>query len=142
MFKKLGKSVMIDYQTYFRYPRKISIGSNVSINRGTKIFASYHYKEAEIIIGNDISIGPEVVIFSAGHDHQFINLPDIAKTIKINDCVWIGGRSVILPGVEIGEGAVIGAGSIVTKNIPPYTIAAGNPAKAIKPRTIKSQQSN
>lgn len=136
IFKKFGNNNMIDYKTFFRYPWKIEIGSNVSINRLTSIYGSFHKKEALVIIGNNVSIGPEVSIFSAGHDYTGLNLPDTGKSIIINDYVWIGGRAILLPGVELGEGAVVGAGSVVTRSIPPYTVVAGNPAKEIKKRKI------
>ena len=137
IFKKFGKKNFIDYKTYFRYPSKISIGNNVWINRGGEFFPSYFVKDCEIIIGNNVAIGPGVIFFSAGHDYKDLKLPVIGKTIVINDYVWIGGKSIILPGVELGEGSIIGAGSVVTKNIPPYTIAVGNPAKVVKKRKLK-----
>jgi maltose O-acetyltransferase len=136
MLKKLGKNSYIDYGTYFRYPKKISIGNQVIINKNCKFYASFHDKKAEIIIGNNIAIAPGVSIYSASHDHSNITLPHIGDTVKINDDVWIGARSTILPGVELGKGAVVGAGSVVTKNVPEFTIVAGNPAKTIKKRTI------
>jgi acetyltransferase-like isoleucine patch superfamily enzyme len=137
VLKKLGKNSYIDYGTYFRYPQKISIGNQVIINKNCKFYASFHNKKAEIIIGNNVLIAPEVSIYSAGHDHSNISLPHIGSTVKINDDVWIGARSIILPGVELGKGAVIGAGSVVTKNVPEFSIVAGNPAKIINKRIIK-----
>ena len=134
--KRLGKNSYIDYGTYFRYPRKISIGDKVTINKNCKFYASYHIKEALIIIGNNVRIAPEVSFYSAGHNYSDLSCPDIGATIKINDNVWIGARAIILQGVEIEEGAVIGAGSVVTKNIPEYTVAVGSPAKIIKKRVI------
>lgn len=138
VLKKLGKNGFIDYGVYIRYPFKVSIGDNVWINRNCSLYPSAQIKEAEIVIGNNVAIGPETSLFSAGHDHRQINLPDIARTIRIGDHVWIGGKSIILPGVEIGEGAVVGAGSVVTKNVAPYTIVAGNPARMIKNRDIQT----
>lgn len=137
IFKKYGKKNNIDYRTYFRYPSKICIGNQVWINRGCQLFGSYYKKEVGIIIGNNVAIGPNVVIFTATHNYQYLDLPDEAATVTVEDNVWIGGNSTILPGVTIGEGCVIGAGSTVTKSIPPYTIAVGNPAVVIKRRVIK-----
>lgn len=137
LFKKIGFNVFIDMGCYFRYPNRISIGSNVSINRNCKIFGSYHIKNAEIRIGNNVRIGPEVVIFGAGHDHSFINLPNIADSIIIENNVWIGGNSTILHGVTIGNGSIVAAGSVVTTNIPPMKIVGGVPAKILKDRILK-----
>ncbi|MBT5016355.1 acyltransferase [Candidatus Peregrinibacteria bacterium] len=138
LFKKLGKKTFIDYRTYFRYPSKIQIGSHVSVNRGSKFFPIQQVKNVEIIIKDHVAIGPDVTIFAGGHDHNYLNLPVVGKTVTIEKYVWIGGKSIILGGVTIGEGAIIGAGSVVSKNIPPYTIAAGVPAKVIKKRTLKN----
>lgn len=136
LFKKFGRGCHIDYKTYFRYTKKITIGDDVSINRGCAFYASYFIKEAYIKIGNNVSIGPQVTFFSAGHDYKYIDRPDIGGSIIVDDNVWIGGRSVILPGVTVGRGAVVGAGSVVTKDVSPWTIVAGNPAKLIKQRVL------
>ncbi len=136
MFKKIGKNTYIDYETYFRYSNRIQIGSNTVINRGCKFFASYYKKDVIISIGNNVAIAPYCVFYSAGHDYSKIDLPDIAKSIIIDDNVWVGGSTIILPGVKIAEGAIIGAGSVVTKDIPAYSIAVGNPARVIKKREL------
>jgi acetyltransferase-like isoleucine patch superfamily enzyme len=108
-FRRLGKRCYIDYKTYFRYPKKISIGDDVSINRGCRFFASFHIKEAVIRVGNYVAFGPEVCVFSAGHDSRFRHLPNTAGSVIVEDYCWIGGRAVLLPGVRIGEGAVVAA---------------------------------
>ena len=82
-------------------------------------------------------MGPDVVILTHTHKIADITIPmglqgSEVKPVTIGNDVWIGMRSIIMPGVTIGEGAVIGAGSVVTKNIPPYSIAVGTPAKVIK----------
>lgn len=140
--KKLGKKGNIDYTVYMRYMNKIEIGDNVWINRGCKLFASHAIKDMKISIGNHVAIGPECVFFGAGHDPSDIDLPDTAGNIIIGDHVWIGGRSVILQNVTIGEGAVIAAGSVVTRDVPPYTIVGGIPAKKIKDRIINKDIHN
>lgn len=131
---RLGRGVHIDYGVYFRYPKKIFLGDGVSINKDCRFYASHAVKDAYIMIGNNAVIGPEVAFFSAGHDYKNIELPDTARSIVIEKNVWIGGRAIILPGVTVREGAVIGAGAVVTKDISPYTVAAGNPAREIKKR--------
>ena len=115
-------------------PRNISIGNRCRINSNTWISGM-----GKIHIGNDVQIGPRVVILTANHtfnlvDQTIYSQGSTIKNVSIGDDVWIGVNVVILPGVNIGTGCVIGAGSIVTKDIPPYSVAVGNPAKVIKMR--------
>lgn len=136
-FGKLGRAPLIDYGTYFRYPRKIRLGDNVAINRGCELIASRLAEGGTITIGNNVLLGPNVKVFAGGHDQATIDLVDTSDPVVINNYVWIGGNSTILGGVTIGEGAVIGAGSVVTHDVPPYTITAGNPARVIKSRILQ-----
>lgn len=136
ILKKKGKRVFIDTNVYFRYPNRVSIGNDVSVNRGCSFYPSYHFKEAEIILGNNIRLGPNVCFLAAGHDHTKINLPDTAARIEVKDNVWIGANTSILQGVTIGEGAIIAAGSVVNKDVSPYQICGGIPAKYLKDREI------
>lgn len=129
----------VDYKTYIRYPSKVSIGSGTTINRGCRFYASHFHKDVRIRIGNHVAVAPEVSFFAAGHDYTELSLPDIAASITVGDHAWIGARSIVLQGVTIGEGAVIAAGSVVTKDIPPYTVAAGVPARVIKKRDLNVQ---
>lgn len=140
--KHFGKGSFIDYGTYIRFPFRVSIGDNVWINRNCNFYPSGLIKDAGIIIGNNVAIGPNLSIFCAAHDYRRLDLPDIAKSVRIGDNVWIGGHCIILPGIEIGEGAVVGAGSVVTKNVQPYEIVAGNPARRIKMREIQAQEAS
>ena len=136
ILKKLGKKCLLDYRTYFRYPSKISIGDNVFINRGCSLYASYMVPDVEIKIGNNVVLSPHVQIFTASHDYSALDLADVAASVIIEDNVWIGGGTIILPGVTIGQGAAIGAGSIVSRSIPPYCLAVGSPACVIKKREL------
>jgi acetyltransferase-like isoleucine patch superfamily enzyme len=136
IFKKLGKNCLLDYGTYFRYPSKISIGDNVFINRDCSLYASYMVPDVEIKIGNNVVLSPHVLIFTATHDYSTLDLVDVAASVIIEDNAWIGGGTIILPGVTIGEGAAIGAGSIVSRSIPTYCVAVGNPACVIKKREL------
>lgn len=136
VFKKVGKNCLLDYKTYFRYPSRISLGDNVTINRDCALYASYMVEGVEIRIGNNVALAPHVRIFTASHDYSTLGLADTAASVIIGDYAWIGGGAIILPGVTIGEGAVIGAGSIVSKNVPPYSVAIGNPARVIKERAV------
>lgn len=138
LLKKTGRHFFVDYGSYLRNMGKISFGNGVYVNRCCRFFASYHVADAEIILGNNVVIGPYVTFFSAGHDYHLLSLPDTAKTISVGNNVWIGGGATILPGVTIGEGAVVGASSVVTSNVEPYTVVAGNPAKVINQRVLSS----
>lgn len=140
-----GKMVRInDFTTIFcisenknKPNSKLYIGDNTYIGEYQNIRAS----GGIIKIGNNCSISQHITIIASNHNiAKDININqqgwDKKKTgVLIEDDVWIGANSVILPGVTIGKGAVIGAGSVVTKNIPKYAIAVGNPAKIIKYRT-------
>lgn len=107
----------------------ISIGSNVFINQGC------HFMDmGGITIGNDVLIGPKVNLVSAGHPLSPSERRNgiVAKPIDIGNNVWIGAAATILPGVTIGDNAVIAAGAVVSRNIAPDTVAAGVPARVMK----------
>ena len=93
-----------------------------------------------VTIGKDVMMGPEVVIYTSGHRFDRTDIPMMGQDftdpepVTIGNDVWIGRRVMIMPGVTIGDGCVIGAGAVVTKNIPPYTVAGGVPAKVLKIR--------
>lgn len=116
------------------YPYKMEIGYNVFINRNAYITA-----RANITIGDNVLIGPGVIINSGMHRYKDKNklIRDQGHEIKpiiIGNDVWIGANAVIMPGVFIGDGSVIGAGAIVTRSIPSYSVAVGIPARIIKER--------
>jgi acetyltransferase-like isoleucine patch superfamily enzyme len=94
-----------------------------------------------IVIGDRVQLGPNVSIYTAGHDTSILSrrkFVEFGHPVFIGDDCWIGGNVVILPGVRIGEGCTIGAGSVVTKDIPPFSVAVGSPCKVIK--TIQSAE--
>lgn len=111
---------------------EFKLGNNSQLNPNVTIYGN-------VIIGCNVMIAPSVMI--AGGNHNFsnrnimmINQGSTSKGIEIDDDVWIGANSVILDGVKIGRGSIIGAGSVVTKDIVPYSINFGNPCKYIKSR--------
>jgi len=134
LFKEFGKNVFIDYKCYFRYPSKIKIGNNVFINRGCEFYPSRQFKDTYIILEDDAVLGPNVTFFGAGQNPSTPELPDIAATIRVARGAYIGGNSTIRYGVTIGAGAVVAAGSVVTKDVPENTVVGGVPASSIKPR--------
>lgn len=138
-FAEFGRGVFVDYRCYFRYPSKIKIGNNVAINLGCEFFPSRQFKDAYIILEDDVVLGPNVTFFGAGQDPRTADLPDLAASIRVCRGTYIGGNSTIRYGVTIGPGAVIGAGSVVTKDIPGNVIAAGVPARVVKQRYFNSE---
>lgn len=132
--KKMGKNVYIMGGCNLYYPKGIEIGDFSGINHHTDIGGRGGLK-----IGSEVMIGPYTQIITAGHNYSDIHTPISKQDIKcepviIEDDVWIGTHVVILPNVKIGKGAIVGAGSVVTKDVQPYTIVAGTPAKLIKYR--------
>ena len=117
---------------------KISIGNRVVIRPGCMLFADNDENRVSITIEDDVLIGADVHIYTANHEFKNPLIPIIkqghrrTKPIIIETGSWIGAKSVILPGVKIGMNAVIGAGSVVTKNVPPFSVVGGSPAKLLK----------
>lgn len=117
-------------------PFRCDYGCNIHI--GDKFFANFNLTildEATVTIGDNVFIGPNVSIYTACHplEAEARNTgEEWAEPVTIGNSVWIGGSATILPGVKIGDNCVIGAGSVVTKDIPSNSVAAGNPARVIK----------
>ncbi len=137
--KNLGgraKGVVIRPSASLAYSHNIFLGENVHVQRDCYLWAG---KKSKITIGDNTMISPGVFIISDNHGikkNQLMRLQDgVEEDIAIGSDVWIGAFAIILPGVHIGDGAVIGAGAVVTKDVPPYTIVAGNPAKKIGERS-------
>lgn len=128
----LGKSedAFINPPFYCDYGSHIEVGKNFFANYNCTIL-----DVAKVIIGDNCQLAPNVAIYTAGHPVH----PDTRNSgyeygieVTIGNNVWIGGNTVICPGVHIGDNVVIGAGSVVTKDIPDMVIAAGNPCKVIR----------
>lgn len=134
---KLGKDVYLESNFNCEFGFNISIGDDVYLNHDLVILDCN-----QVTIGNHVYIGPKVGLFCANHAEDPLDRRNHvvnAKPITISDNVWLGGHVVVLPGVSIGENTIIGAGSIVTKDIPANVIAAGNPCKVIRPIEKKQQ---
>lgn len=126
LFASIGKNPFIGDNFHCDFGKNIYIGDNFHADYNCTML-----DVAEIRIGNNCLIGPDVGIYTAGHR---LSPTDRTKdgygiAIEIGNDVWIGGHSTILPGVTIGNGAVIAAGSVVTKDVKAMTLVAGNPAK-------------
>lgn len=110
--------------------RKIFLGERNVINFGCLLDG----RQYAIRTGTDVSIGPEASILTLGHDPQDAGFAARGGDVNIGDRVWIGYRAIVLPGVTIGEGAVVGAGAVVTRDVLPYAIVAGVPARKVGER--------
>lgn len=118
--------------TYLMPPLQIDCGNRVFL--GKNVFANHNLTMMSlgtIIIEDGVMLGPEVGLFTVNHEPKNIRTV-VTKEIHIKKNAWIGARVSILPGVTIGENAIVGTGSIVTKDIPDNCVAVGNPARIIK----------
>ncbi|GEO46156.1 sugar O-acetyltransferase [Companilactobacillus kimchii] len=115
---------------------RCEFGFNIFV--GDRVFVNYNCvfsDNGKITIGNDVRIAPNVGLYTVNHAFDSEERAEglqIYKPIEIKDKVWLGANVVVLPGVTIGEGSIVGAGSVVTKDIPASVIAAGNPCKVIR----------
>ena len=127
-----AKKLCMEYNnaTYNDYGYNIILGDNFYVNHNCVILDC-----AEVIFGDNVFIGPNCGFYTAGHplDAKTRNSGlEYAKPIKVGSDVWIGGNVCVMPGVTIGSNVVIGAGSVVTKDIPDGVVAVGSPCKPIK----------
>ena len=126
--KELDASTTVLPPLYIDYGKPVTIGKGCFIQQCCTFFG-----RGGITIGNEVFIGPKVNLITINHDVNPENRNvTYGRPIVIEDKVWIGINSTILPGVKIGYGAIVGAGSVVTKDVPAMTIVAGNPARIIK----------
>lgn len=126
--KKVHESFRLFPPFYTDCGKNITLGKNVFINACCKF-----QDQGGITIGDNCLIGHNVTIATLNHDFSPKKRANITpRPVNIGDNVWIGSDSTILPGVTIGSGAIVGAGSIVTKDVPENTTVAGNPAKIIR----------
>lgn len=130
---KIGKGSTIHMEARFYDPRNIEIGKDSIV--GEKVVLD---GRAKLLIGDHVDIATEVMIYNAAHNVQSEEFEAVKKPVIIEDYVFIGPRAIILPGVRIGKGGVVGAGAVVTRDVLPFTIVGGVPAKVIKEREIKN----
>ena len=150
-FHSCGKKVSIGRRCSFLGMSNIVVGNNVILSGAIRILATH----AKVYIGDHTMIGSGTSIITGNHRIDVVGkymdeikekdkLPENDKDVIIEEDVWIGVNSIILMGVTVGRGSVISAGSVVTKDVPPYSIVGGVPAKVIKMRfdeeTIKKHE--
>ena len=130
LFKKTGENLYVEPPFRCDYGCNISVGNNFYAN-----FDCIILDVCSVDIGENVMFAPRVCIYTAGHpiDADIRNSGlEFGRKVKIGDNVWIGGSTVINPGVTIGNNVVIGSGSVVTKDIPDNVIAVGNPCKVLR----------
>jgi len=140
-FKSFGEGSEFRPGAYAINCSRISIGADVVIRPNTMLFADNRPGGAEIIIEDKVSIGSGVHFISCNHMFskknmaiydQGFNKPNASDSIILKRGCWVGANTIILPGVQIAENSVVGAGTIATKSVPPNVVFAGNPGKIIK----------
>lgn len=133
VFDFSGNNINIEKGANFGTGNGIRIGSNSGLGIRCKV-------RGPLEIGNDVMMGPDVIIFTSNHETSRTDIPmrgqgsTVPQKVIIHDDVWIGARVIILPGVTVGKGAILAAGAIVSKDVPEYSIVGGVPAKVLKYR--------
>ena len=131
ILEKCGKNVNIEKGA--RFSTKVQLGDNSGIGVNADL-------DGKVVIGANVMMGPNVTILTRNHEFSRTDIPMNQQgmsemcPVTISDDVWIGMNVIILPGVRVSKGAIIGAGAVVTKNVPEYAVVAGNPAKIVKCR--------
>jgi maltose O-acetyltransferase len=129
---RIGREITLESRVYFGRGRDIQIGSRVHINEECWI--------RNVSIGSNVMIAPRVMILISGHNTERTDVPMIDQGPRhypqtiIEDDVWIGAQALILPGIRIGQGSIVGAGAVVTRDVEPYSVVGGNPARLIQRR--------
>ena len=129
--KGKGRSLIYPNARIFA-PWNLKIGNLSCIGPNVEI-----YNKAEVCIGNNVVISQGAYLCTASHDISSPVMKLVTKKIQVEDYAWISARATILPGVTIGEGAVVAAGAVVVKDVEPWTVVGGNPAKFIKKRVLR-----
>ncbi len=130
---KIGKGSTIHMYARFYNPKNIVIGEDTIIGE----FAVLDGRD-KLVIGNHVDIASEVMIYNSEHNINDPHFLAITEPVVIEDYVFVGPRAIILPGVKIGKGAIVAAGAVVTKDVPPFAIVGGVPAKIIGERKLKT----
>jgi len=140
LFKKASSGINIEKGAYFGNGSQLEIGKGSGLGKNCDV-------RGPVKLGEYVMMGPDVMILTKNHCFDRLDIPmalqgtTLAAPVMIKNDVWIGARSIILPGITIETGAIIASGSIVTKNVPAYAVVGGNPARVIKFRKTEKEYS-
>lgn len=132
LFEYCGENVNVEKGVFFGNGSAIRIGNNSGLGINCNV--------GHVKIGNNVLMGRDVIIMSTMHQFADLNIPirlqgcTLPKEVTIEDDVWIGHRVIIMPGIKIRKGSIVGAGAVITKDVPEYSIVGGVPAKVIRYR--------
>lgn len=129
---KIGSGSTIHTGARFYNPKNIQIGQDSIIGENVVLDG-----RDKLVVGSHVDIATEVMIYNSEHNVQDENFKAVSEPVIIEDYVFIGPRTIIVPGVKIGKGAVVGAGAVVTKNVASMSIVGGVPAQVIGERKTK-----
>lgn len=131
IFESMGENVLIKRNAYFGDGSKIRIGNNSQIGINSIM-------DNDVVIGDDVTMGPDVIIYTSSHEYKNLGIPinqqgeKPHRQVTIGNNVWIGARCIILPGVSIGDNAIIGANTVVTKDVPKNAVFCGTEGHVVK----------
>ncbi len=132
-FVRLGAEIAADvalsHGVFIRFPRNVSIGAGTRLSGRVRIEAW-----AQVTIGRCCMFNDDVLVLTAQHDIDTLDFDGDVRPVVIGDYVWLPQRIVVMPGVSIGDAAVVGTGSVVTRDVPEHAVVAGNPARVIRER--------
>ena len=129
---KIGNNCAFYPSARYYAPWNLVCGNRVCVAPSAEI-----YNKAKVIIGSNVVISQGAYICAASHDISSPTMDLVLKPVTIGSNVWIGAKATVLPGVTIGEGSVVGACAVVAKDVPPWSVVVGNPARVVKKRELK-----
>ena len=129
---KVGRQVHVYPSTRIYFPWNLSVGDWSALGEETLI-----YNLGPVTIGQKVTLSHRAHLCAGGHDYTRVDMPLLKPPIEIGDQAWICAEAFVGPSVVVGEGAVVGARAVVVRNIEPWTVVAGNPARVVKQRRLQ-----